>query len=465
MSPDGGGADERPNKHAAIVRAGFAGEFLAANFHRLLAAKVARLVFGDSSGRYGSCSAAAAEAFRWMGFTRSKPPPRFRELLHKPVRMRSRTSAISRSMSAAEARPAFTKKIGVAVADARVADGETFQAEFIDHASGGGARRILEDAAGALLAQGLAGAPLFIADTNSLENFAVRLGGKSELHCQHHIIGRKRSVPVFEGNLIACEGFLFCAWPLGRPYFADVRTDLRAVRSGIHPQCAADGTGDADQALHAAEIVFGAEGDRSAQIGGRIDAGNMSPRSRCPGVGWANCSTTKGSSPSMTRRFEPPPRNLWGTLRASRRFSKSGMDSCRWMRKQIGGAADAEGGQLGQRDAGLQLDTAASAALPGFWRSQRASATPSLTRNSVPSSTISSLLARLTLPAPMVRIASPGRASRNRNSMAFCMDCEVVHVLVAGFANAVGQRFAGDARNRSFAGGVNVQQAPKRRLD
>ena len=49
----------------------------------------------------------------------------------------------------------------MAVADARIADGKTFQAELIDHAAGGGTSGILKNASRAFLIQRLAG-PAFL---------------------------------------------------------------------------------------------------------------------------------------------------------------------------------------------------------------------------------------------------------------------------------------------------------------
>src|SRR5262249_28849873 len=69
------------------------------------------------------------------------------------------------------------EEIGVTFADAGTADAQSLQAELVDHAAGGSSGRILEDAAGAFLPHGLAGAPLFVADANSLDYFVVRFGG------------------------------------------------------------------------------------------------------------------------------------------------------------------------------------------------------------------------------------------------------------------------------------------------
>src|SRR5215831_7413343 len=103
--------------------------------------------------------------------------------------------------------PGVHKEVGVAVADTGFPDAQALQPEFIDHAPGGGSGGIFEDAAGAFLPHGLTGAPLFIADANSLDYFTVRFGGKIQRHCEHHIIRCKRSVTVFKRNLITPEDF------------------------------------------------------------------------------------------------------------------------------------------------------------------------------------------------------------------------------------------------------------------
>src|ERR1700722_20979289 len=122
----------------------------------------------------------------------------------------------------------------MAVADASVADGETFQAQLINHPPSGFSRWVLKNATGAFLIERLTGAAFFVADANPLENFAVRLGGQLQFHREHNIIGRERSVTIFEGQIISAHNFYSaggCAVGLD---FANVGTDLRAVRSGIH---------------------------------------------------------------------------------------------------------------------------------------------------------------------------------------------------------------------------------------
>ena len=122
----------------------------------------------------------------------------------------------------------------------------------------------------------------------------VRFGGKFQLHCEHHIIGRKRSVPVFEAKSDRLESFDFAR---GRPvelHFADVGADLRAVGAGVHAQRAADRAGNADEPFHAAEIVLGAEGDGAAEIGGGIDLGDIAFDAHVPALEVGSCRTTQG---------------------------------------------------------------------------------------------------------------------------------------------------------------------------
>src|SRR5262249_53838811 len=158
------------------------------------------------------------------------------------------------------------KKVGVAVAYAGVPDGEALEPELIDHAPGGGSGRVLEDATGAFLPHGLAGAPLFITDANSLNYFTIRFGGKIQRHCEHHIIRRKRSVTVFKGNLIAPEDFYLASRSAIDLDLLDVAADLRSVSSGVHAQGAAHRPGHADESFKTAKVVLGTERHGAAKI-------------------------------------------------------------------------------------------------------------------------------------------------------------------------------------------------------
>src|SRR3981189_3693202 len=163
------------------------------------------------------------------------------------------------------------EEIGMTVADAGVAHGQALEPQLLDHAARGGARRVFENAAGAFLAERLAGAPFFVADTNTFEDYFERFGGEFQYHRENHILRRKRSVPVFERNLVATENF---DRPTGSPvelHFADIAADLHPVGPGIHAQSASDGAGNTDESFHAAEVVLGAEGDHAAQVCRGVD--------------------------------------------------------------------------------------------------------------------------------------------------------------------------------------------------
>src|SRR5580692_5008247 len=163
------------------------------------------------------------------------------------------------------------EKIGMAIADARIADRVALQAKLVDHAPSGPARRIFENTACAFLIERLTGAPLFIADANSLKYFAVRFGRKFQSHREHNIIVRKRCMPVFEIYFSPSEDFYSTSRRPVDLNFADECSNLGAVGSRIHPQRAPDRSRNADQALHSAEVVLGAGRHCAAEIGGAID--------------------------------------------------------------------------------------------------------------------------------------------------------------------------------------------------
>ncbi len=122
--------------------------------------------------------------------------------------------------------------------------------------------------------------------------------------------------------------------------------------------------------------------------------------------------------------------------------------------QQVGRATDAERSEIGQGSPWLPAGHPTPEAPRRFWDLQRAWCVGC----SVPRRTINSLLARLTLPAPMVMIASPARASSQEKLNSRLHRAEIVNVFVPGVANGGGQSFAGDARNWGFACGIDVQQ-------
>src|SRR5580704_1841058 len=177
------------------------------------------------------------------------------------------------------------------------------------------------------------------------------------------------------------------------------------------------------------------------------------PSRMMSGVGEANWRTTQESSPSPTSRFEPPPRNLCRTPWESSRFKSSGIDSCLLMRsKSVVPPMPRE--VISARD------------VPGL------------------SSTPSSGSAATILEFSMRMVCGVLGAEENHQLVAGAADvagadghdgvasagfaqeefdailhgAEIMDVFVAGFANGVGERFAGDAWDGRFARGVDICQ-------
>src|SRR5271156_132771 len=81
---------------------------------------------------------------------------------------------------------------------------------------------------------------------------------------------------IIETNVISAQRFQFAGGGAIELDFADVGANLRAVGAGIHAQRAADAAGNADEAFHAAEVAFRAEGDHAAEVGGRVHVSSIS---------------------------------------------------------------------------------------------------------------------------------------------------------------------------------------------
>src|ERR1700676_2129392 len=166
----------------------------------------------------------------------------------------------------------------------------------------------------------------------------------------------------------------------------------------------------------------------------------------------ANCVTTQGSSPSRTRRFEPPPRNLCLTPLESSSCSSPGMPSC--------------------------LRISSRSVVPPMPREvSDESAVP--LRSSTPSSGSAAKI----LESSMRMVGGALRSEQGNELVAGARDVSsadgqdgvsgtaffqkefdrllhgpyVMNVFVSGTANGFGENFAGDARNGRFAGGINVR--------
>src|SRR5450631_1650125 len=169
------------------------------------------------------------------------------------------------------------------------------------------------------------------------------------------------------------------------------------------------------------------------------------------GSGLASCSMTHGNSPSPTSRFDPPPINRWGTPLASSRLSKSGMPSCFLMRRR-----------------------SVVPPIPSEVRLESAE----LLRNSTPSSGNAAITLgfSMRMGCRMLRseqdhklvagAADVARANgedgvagaRLMQQMlnAFVHRAKIENILVTGFANRVGEGFAGHPGDGLLAGGVDV---------
>src|SRR6516164_6048597 len=181
------------------------------------------------------------------------------------------------------------------------------------------------------------------------------------------------------------------------------------------------------------------------------------------GSGCASCSTTNGSSPSATSRLEPPPRNSCRMPYLSSRLSNSGIVSCLVIRKrsvvppmpsEVFSASDAPG----------STSTPNSVSAEAIWGSSRR----------IPHSVVDPQLRAQqhhelsTRPAHVARpnrqncVSGSGFAQQKLDGLLH--RTVVMHVLMPRLANAVGERLARHARNRTLAGPVNVQQHQNVRL-
>src|SRR5260370_41097014 len=74
---------------------------------------------------------------------------------------------------------------------------------------------------------------------------------------------------------MAAEGFKLAGRRPVELHFADVAADLHAVGPGIHTQRPADSAGNAYEPFHSPQVVFGAEGNRAAEVRRCVDMGEV----------------------------------------------------------------------------------------------------------------------------------------------------------------------------------------------
>src|ERR1700723_61803 len=82
-------------------------------------------------------------------------------------------------------------------------------------------------------------------------------------------------MPVFERDLIAFESLEVAGGGPVKLHLADVTADLHSIGARVHAERASDGSGDADEAFHAAQVVFRAEGDGAAEVGCGVNLGKI----------------------------------------------------------------------------------------------------------------------------------------------------------------------------------------------
>src|SRR6266436_7155379 len=177
------------------------------------------------------------------------------------------------------------------------------------------------------------------------------------------------------------------------------------------------------------------------------------PSSTTSGSRRTNCSITQGSSPSPTRRLEPPPRNLCAMPFASSRLRRSGMVSCFLIRSR-----------------------SVIPPIPNEVSSDNAAPCRSSTPSPGSADTILGLSMRMMrgmlrpeqnhqLVAGAADIACAngqyGVACARRVQQvfdAFLHRAEVENIFVSGLANGVYQGFARHTGNGRFARRVNIRQ-------
>src|SRR5215472_7712625 len=177
------------------------------------------------------------------------------------------------------------------------------------------------------------------------------------------------------------------------------------------------------------------------------------PSMMTSGSGGASCKTTQGSSPSLTRRFEPPPRNLCGMWFASRRLSRSGIVSCFLMRSRS---------VVPPMPREVNSDSFISGR----------NSTPSSARLATILGSLTRMLGRLLRSEKrheLVAGAADAACADGQNRVGWARLAQqvldsllhrrkVMNVFVPGIANGFGKDFAGNAGNGRFAGGVDIRQ-------
>src|SRR6266404_5022397 len=177
------------------------------------------------------------------------------------------------------------------------------------------------------------------------------------------------------------------------------------------------------------------------------------PSTTTSGSADASCRTTQGSSPSLTSRFEPPPRNRCGTPWESSRLSRAGMDSCFLMRRRSVLPPMFRDVSSLSEEAGRSSTSSSRRAATNLGSSMRMGSRSGVLGPQQNHEFVAGA-ADVTGADGQDSVEGPGLVEQKLD--AFLHGTEIEDIFVAGFANGVGQSLAGYARDWRLAGRVNI---------
>jgi hypothetical protein len=130
---------------------------------------------------------------------------------------------------------------------------------------------------------------------------------------------------------------------------------LHAVGASVHAQGAADGTGDADEALHAAEVVLGAVCDGAAEVGCGVNVCEISFQDDV-GFGSSELEDDPREFTVADKKIRTAAKEFVGDLPVVEKLKQARNGFVPTDEEHVGGAADSEGRVFGKRNGGPMLD-------------------------------------------------------------------------------------------------------------
>src|SRR5882762_7729947 len=167
----------------------------------------------------------------------------------------------------------------------------------------------------------------------------------------------------------------------------------------------------------------------------------------------ASCRTTQGSSPALTSRFEPPPRNRCGTPWESSRLNRAGIDSCFLMRRRSVLPPMLRDVSSLSEEAGRSSTSSSRRAATNLGSSMRMGSRSGVLGSQQDHEFVAGA-ADVTGADGQDGVQGASLAQQELD--AFLHGPKIENVFMAGFANGVGQGFAGYARDWRLAGRVNI---------